>query len=642
MYKMDIMKVKRINVYAFPYLTLIAFLVLFVTFLTFKSVYAINIQTFKDTLSDSAPGEYSNHTLQFTINTDVSPGGYITLTPDTGFTIPATSTFGVRNVELYVNGIPRLSTTTQDAVYDGVTVTTGSPGLIEYKFNTTSGVDMGDLIEFRIGNHTSNATIPGTYFSTSTGTTTLSADVGLLNPSTPGTKKIKLNISGGSEPAYANFVVAIIDSVTLGPVDTTEEIPPVRFNGAPSGEIGANTFIVEISLETDEIAVCKYSTVASTSYATMTNTFSTTGLIVHSEEVTVVPEISYTFYVRCIDDEGNFNTDDYLISFTTPPIPSGTPTDGDGPGGDGTGSGDEDTGSGSGTGGTSGGTSGGGSTSGGSSGSGGSGGGSSGGSGGGSGSSGGGSIEGTDLPYQSGDGQVIINGYAYPASTVNGLVDGTLVKSATANDDGKFTITINDIGRGVYTFGVYAVDKAGVKSSTFSTTFTISGSKTSTLSNINLAPSILVVPDPVDIGAPLTMSGYTIPNASVTVENQKEGLTVSKKIFTTTSDSDGKWSISVDTESFSRGTYKVRAKAEQTDGVKTDFSGYTFYGVGQNAQRPLSADLNVDGKVNLTDFSILLFWWDTDGGVSEPPADINQDGRVSLTDFSIMLFQWTG
>jgi len=47
-------------------------------------------------------------------------------------------------------------------------------------------------------------------------------------------------------------------------------------------------------------------------------------------------------------------------------------------------------------------------------------------------------------------------------------------------------------------------------------------------------------------------------------------------------------------------------------------------------------DLNSDGWVDLTDFSILLFYWQT----THPLADLNNDGIVNLTDFSIMLFHW--
>ena len=65
-----------------------------------------------------------------------------------------------------------------------------------------------------------------------------------------------------------------------------------------------------------------------------------------------------------------------------------------------------------------------------------------------------------------------------------------------------------------------------------------------------------------------------------------------------------------------------------------------YMGVGQDPSPDFSlrADLNKDGKVNLIDFSILLFNWNTDDTV----ADINQDGTVNLTDFSIMIFYWTG
>jgi hypothetical protein len=63
-----------------------------------------------------------------------------------------------------------------------------------------------------------------------------------------------------------------------------------------------------------------------------------------------------------------------------------------------------------------------------------------------------------------------------------------------------------------------------------------------------------------------------------------------------------------------------------------------FYVGVRDVQTPGSADLNADGKLNLTDFSILLFHWGTDHAI----ADLNSDGRVNLTDFSILLFNWTG
>jgi hypothetical protein len=221
-------------------------------------------------------------------------------------------------------------------------------------------------------------------------------------------------------------------------------------------------------------------------------------------------------------------------------------------------------------------------------------------------------------------------------------VDGNIAETTRSSGSGEYTVTLDAIARGVYTFGVYAEGPDRVKSSTFSTSFTVIGARTSELTNINVAPSIKASPDPVQPGQPLTISGYGLPNATVTIQNGKQNVRQSMKDSTATTDSSGRFTITLDTGSFSKGTYQVRAKSAQSDGTTTGYSEYTFYGVGEAANAPLNADLNRDGKVNLTDFSILLFWWNTNGGDSNPPADINRDAKVNLTDFSILLFNWTG
>lgn len=608
--------------------------------------FARNILTYKNTLSDSAPSNQSNHTFSFIIDTDVPPEGYFEISPPPEFTVSASSTFSAeRNVELYVDGTPRTVGPTLSASDDQVTITPGSPGSIRYTLNQTGGINSGSAIELRIGNHTSNTEVGYTEVSTTTGTTTVPGDIEpITNPETPGTYAIDVRAynQSGDELANAGFLVAIIEAVGVGPIDTTEEVPPFRFNGQPTGQLSGTTVSVEITLETDEFAICRYSTTAGVSYDAMPFTFSNTGLLFHSQVVTVVPASVNTFYVRCVDDEGNKNIDDYLITFTVNERPTGTSnTDGQ-VDGDGTGTGNSGTGSGGGGGGTSGSSDGQAPTTGGESGGGGSGGGGGGGSGGGSGARGGGGFEGTDGPYRSGDGQVIITGYASPRAQVTVLVDGKVAETGTADGSGQFSVTIDEIARGAYTFGIYATDAANTKSSTFSTSFSVAGARTSSLSNINIPPSILVTPDPVNPGQTLTISGYTLPNATVTIENEKDKNTSTRRQFTATAGSNGAWSTTVDTTSFSAGTYKVRAKSSQSTTLFTNYSQYVLYGVGQAANRGSSSDLNRDGRVNLTDFSILLFWWNTAGGDSEPPADISQDGRVNLTDFSILLFNWTG
>ncbi len=113
------------------------------------------------------------------------------------------------------------------------------------------------------------------------------------------------------------------------PPDTT---PPVRSNGAPTGSLPGGTTQTTISLTTDENATCRYSTTPGTLYASMTDTFSTTGATAHSTLVGgLVDGQTFNFYVRCQDTEAvpNTNPDDFPITFsveTGPQRSNGAPT----------------------------------------------------------------------------------------------------------------------------------------------------------------------------------------------------------------------------------------------------------------------------------------------------------------------------
>src|SRR5207344_1605277 len=104
--------------------------------------------------------------------------------------------------------------------------------------------------------------------------------------------------------------------------------------------LAGGTTQTTLSLTTNENATCRYATTAGVAYASMTNTFSTTGGTAHSTSVTGLANGgSYSFFVRCQDAAANANTNDFTISFsvaqpdTTPPVrsnglPSGTLTAG--------------------------------------------------------------------------------------------------------------------------------------------------------------------------------------------------------------------------------------------------------------------------------------------------------------------------
>ncbi len=258
----------------------------------------------------------------------------------------------------------------------------------------------------------------------------------------------------------------------------------------------------------------------------------------------------------------------------------------------------------------------------------------------GGGSTGGGGSSGSggrDEPL--GDTQVTITGKAFPNATVNILIDGDTVGTVRTNSRGEFQFNVTT-DPGTASFSFWATDSAGTRSLTVNTTFDVTQGAVTSLNGIMVPPTLRASTVNVNPGDTITLSGQTMP--SVTVEVSIDN---GKKMLTTTSDALGAWSIPFNTGTVSVDTHTLKARfISGTGALKTESPYGTVLSlfVGVEGKATSNADLNRDGKVNLIDFSILVFWWGTPGGNSNPPADINQNGKVGLEDFSILLFNWTG
>jgi hypothetical protein len=111
-------------------------------------------------------------------------------------------------------------------------------------------------------------------------------------------------------------------NVESGP-DTTA---PIISNSSPSGTLAFGTTQTTLSLTTNEIADCRYSTTAGTPYSSISNTFSTSSGTSHSTTVSGLQNgQAYDYYIRCQDTAGNENTTDFTISFSVSSIPDTTP-----------------------------------------------------------------------------------------------------------------------------------------------------------------------------------------------------------------------------------------------------------------------------------------------------------------------------
>lgn len=233
-------------------------------------------------------------------------------------------------------------------------------------------------------------------------------------------------------------------------------------------------------------------------------------------------------------------------------------------------------------------------------------------------------------------GTVVVKGISYPQSTVTVLVDGVEVSSVRADDNGQFEVTLNNVIAGARTIGLYATDLNGRKSITVSFSVTVTVGATVTLSSVLLPTTIDISATQLKKGEILRIFGQGAAQAAVDVHVQ------SKEIITkTTTDSSGAYSIRFDTAKLTEDEHITKSRATIYDLIGP-FSRVLQFIVGRTAKQLKTADLNKDNRVNLIDFSILLYWWGTSNTKGLDIADINADKRVNIIDFSIMLFQWTG
>jgi hypothetical protein len=569
-------------------------------------------QLVKNTLSNATPGVSANHEIQFRVSQAVPPSGKIIIVPETAaFLIPLA--FDVFDIDFAVAVSSSSPYADRDlapvpsATAEGVLIQTGFSGSLTFTLNSSVGLSTGNMVRIKLGTNASYD-MNGTNL--------------LINSDSARSYKIRIETRDAADAIIdsGGTMVAFVLPVSVGPADTTDRTPPVLYNGMPTGLLPGGTRAVEISLNTNEYALCRYATSSGTDFTLMMGTFprservGMTPAYLHSNLVVrnLVDDTTYSFYVRCRDYQMNANPIDFVLAFKIGVIPIG--------GGAGTGTG-TGAGSGSGTG-----------------------------SGGGSGDYTG---SGPSGPGSGGQGDVgggnylktadaTISGLAYPSSNIHILLDGKEKVSTASGADGKFSAKILGLERGTYTFGMYAIDGKGTRSSMISSTVSLLANTVTAVSGILFPPTITAENGTVNPGDNIVLSGRAIPKSLVEIYFGQPYEKFENESFsaTGTADTNGIWTATVSTKGTAIGNYIAQARSVLSVAETSGMSAKLPIGIGKEAAPDFSlrADLNGDGKVNLIDFSILLFSWGSDSGT----ADINADGKVDLQDFSIMIFYWTG
>ncbi|OGY23216.1 MAG: hypothetical protein A2172_02445 [Candidatus Woykebacteria bacterium RBG_13_40_15] len=221
---------------------------------------------------------------------------------------------------------------------------------------------------------------------------------------------------------------------------------------------------------------------------------------------------------------------------------------------------------------------------------------------------------------------VTLSGRAPASSTITIREDGSVVATTVTSVAGTFIRTITSTS-GLHNYSLTLVDTAG--RSTPATNFnniTLPAHGDTPISNILMPPTIALSKNTIYKGDSTLIYGQASSGSTVHVI-----LNGSQKFSGVVSGSSWQFTLSSGYNFGNNSIYAYLTRA----GYANSVNSYTLNLKVNNCRR---SDLNCDGFVNLTDFSILLYHWGTNHAI----GDINGDGTVGLIDFSIMMFDWTG
>lgn len=114
------------------------------------------------------------------------------------------------------------------------------------------------------------------------------------------------------------------------------------------------------------------------------------------------------------------------------------------------------------------------------------------------------------------------------------------------------------------------------------------------------------------------------------------------------SDNEGNYNFFLETKDYKYGDYVVIGQTLFKNEFLTIESYPQDFKIGVDTSlniNVLKGDLNNDGLVNLTDFSILVYWYNNglkENDIQKEIIYLNGDQIIDLADFSLMAFYWTG
>ncbi len=249
--------------------------------------------------------------------------------------------------------------------------------------------------------------------------------------------------------------------------------------------------------------------------------------------------------------------------------------------------------------------------------------------------------------------KVVFSGLAYPSNKIYILKNGVLTIQTIAGPDAKFQVELSSISDGNYNFIIWAEDSNSVRSLSHSFAVYITNNATTTISGILLPPTVAIDKEEVKKGETITIFGQTVPSAIITISINSTNEIIDKIV----AGRDGLYRYLIDSANLEYGSHEIKTKVYVAgEELVSTYSNILSFIVGtKNVLKPSVApgrtvcpakgDINDDCLVNLTDFSILAYWWGkgSDNNILlAMDKKLYADDKIDLRDFSIMAYYWTG
>jgi hypothetical protein len=231
-----------------------------------------------------------------------------------------------------------------------------------------------------------------------------------------------------------------------------------------------------------------------------------------------------------------------------------------------------------------------------------------------------------------------ISGYSSPNTYVIFSEANAVIGTDVAGPSGYFSKIFSGLQPTTHQISFYGIDTSQRTTSPVVLEIYTPGKALTSVSNQLLSPTIELLSNQLTPTQDLIASGSAYPNTNITLFTDAP-----LRSYYSTVDSAGFWTYTInDIDEYILGDYLYYGLVQTGIGLQSLLSNSQLFSIkstnatGTKCGDISQGDLNCDNFVDLTDFSILMYYW----GTANAAADINTDLSVNLTDFSIMMYYW--